>query len=636
MAVQAVFAGFMKKRIVCCLAALLLCLTESMPCRAETPSAERKLLISDGSVMIEELLPPAAEDGGETELEIAELPVPDYRDVSAEDWYYPALCWCESRGLLQDIPLGGVFQSDAVVTRAMFTSMLVRLVQPDAAWDGETVYTDVLPGSYYYETVSWAGSSGLASGYGDGSFHPGDLLTRQQMAALLARTAGYLGCDTTPTSSARFIACSDASSVSAWARGDVKWCLQTGVLNGTSGGSFAPQGQLTRGQAVQALWNLGEWLAGPDAEPRTSAVSASAPVQDTETHRSVQAEIGRIAAKYGADGVAVAYIRDGKVSDTFAYGAAVKGKTAMTADTKLRVASLSKILVGLAAHLSAEDGVMDLDADLGSYLGVSIRTKRTGDVVTPRSVLTHASSLAAAADGTPCDLASVRRRLTSSAATRSVVSGASGNWLYNNYAFDVLGMAVELAEQRTLDELLYEAVYGPLNIDAAFYSGEIDGTEQLAEIYRANGAVGLSYAYQAAKVSDGIPGSNGSSFAGGLTISAYDLGKIVALLANDGCYDGVSYISAGVVSAMEQHGGAVVSNGFYQCQPLRCRNWAYGQSELYYHTGSAYGVYNLASYNPNTGCGVVVLTTGASGTTDQYGIYAVCGEITQLLYSRNP
>ena len=48
--------------------------------------------------------------------------------------------------------------------------------------------------------------------------------------------------------------------------------------------------------------------------------------------------------------------------------------------------------------------------------------------------------------------------------------------------------------------------------------------------------------------------------------------------------------------------------------------------------GSAYGVYNLLSYDPDAGDGVVVLTTGADGGRDEYGIYAVCGEISRILY----
>jgi hypothetical protein len=58
----------------------------------------------------------------------------------------------------------------------------------------------------------------------------------------------------------------------------------------------------------------------------------------------------------------------------------------------------------------------------------------------------------------------------------------------------------------------------------------------------------------------------------------------------------------------------------------------YGRERLYYHTGSAYGVYNLLSYDPDTGDGVVVLTMGADGKKDTYGVYAVCGEISRAVY----
>ena len=58
----------------------------------------------------------------------------------------------------------------------------------------------------------------------------------------------------------------------------------------------------------------------------------------------------------------------------------------------------------------------------------------------------------------------------------------------------------------------------------------------------------------------------------------------------------------------------------------------YGRAALYYHTGSGYGVYNCISYDPTSGDGVVVLSTGASGAKDKNGIYAVCGEIMNCIY----
>ena len=78
--------------------------------------------------------------------------------------------------------------------------------------------------------------------------------------------------------------------------------------------------------------------------------------------------------------------------------------------------------------------------------------------------------------------------------------------------------------------------------------------------------------------------------------------------------------------------GILPFRGSSQALPLR--HWAdlYGREEIYYHTGSAYGVYNCASYDPETGDGVVVLTTGAAGSKDQYGIYKVCSELNAYLY----
>ena len=76
-----------------------------------------------------------------------------------------------------------------------------------------------------------------------------------------------------------------------------------------------------------------------------------------------------------------------------------------------------------------------------------------------------------------------------------------------------------------------------------------------------------------------------------------------------------------------------LSDGTYQGLPLRCQKDIYGRETLYYHTGSAYGVYNCMSYDPDTGDGVVVLTVGASGAKDERGIYAICGEISQYVYA---
>ena len=60
----------------------------------------------------------------------------------------------------------------------------------------------------------------------------------------------------------------------------------------------------------------------------------------------------------------------------------------------------------------------------------------------------------------------------------------------------------------------------------------------------------------------------------------------------------------------------------------------WGQSQLCYHTGSGYGVYSLMSYNPETGNGVVVITTGAYWNVNEHGLYALCSDLSEALYQR--
>ena len=128
-----------------------------------------------------------------------------------------------------------------------------------------------------------------------------------------------------------------------------------------------------------------------------------------------------------------------------------------------------------------------------------------------------------------------------------------------------------------------------------------------------------------------------SYYPGGLTISAVDLARLVSILANNGTYQGKQYLSEESVTQLESPLFSVdpgESSVFEQCLILRRQENILGQDVLCYHTGSAYGVYALMSFNPETGNGVVVLTTGAPWSTNEYGLYSLCSDLSEELYSR--
>ncbi|MBQ6797112.1 MAG: serine hydrolase [Clostridia bacterium] len=342
-------------------------------------------------------------------------------------------------------------------------------------------------------------------------------------------------------------------------------------------------------------------------------------------YSDAQSYIDTVSQAYGAVGTQVALIENGKVTSVYNYGYSTKSTSVMTTDTKIRVASLSKIVVAMSAMRMQEQGLVDIDANIGSFWLASVPK-----AVTLRSLLSHTSTLK--------ELSYVYTReetlaqITSASSYNSGTVGSASVWKYCNYAVGAAGTTLELVLEKNLSDYADEQFFSSLGIDASWHAGAIS-SGKLATLYYSDGSVARSVVNQAT-IKPREYGCNTNSFAGGLTISAKDMAKLVAVLANDGTYDGTRYLSEASVSAMENRLFTASENGgtFSQCMPLRYKANLYGQSELYYHTGNAYGVLSMASYNPTTRCGVVVITTGASANRDSQGVYAVCSKITKFMY----
>lgn len=359
----------------------------------------------------------------------------------------------------------------------------------------------------------------------------------------------------------------------------------------------------------------------------------SAEIETKGVHNAVQSKIEEVAQKYGASGVEVAIIKNGQVADTFSYGWSTKGVDPMTTDTKIRIASISKVILGMETMRLREKGVVNLDTSIGEYWGFPISNPNYPQkVISIRSLLSHTSSIDANL-GKAKEYEVVSPLLQNGQAFDTSVPNHRHSWSYNNYAFDVLGLTIEQAANKSVDEMLREDFYTGMDIDGAFFTNNLKNTDNIATLYNQKGDVERSVEEQKAIIGGFGPKGTGEHFAGGMEISVSDLAKLVALLANDGMYDGKQYLSPQSVAMLEATNIGTVGDGFYQALPLRYRPNMYGRDRLYYHTGSAYGVYNTMSYDPGTKDGVVVLSIGAEGKKDDYGVYRICGEISEYIYN---
>lgn len=559
--------------------------------------------------------------------------------------------------------LGGAgtetFRPEGLATRAAVTAAMFRMSGEDAPEYAGT-YEDVQAEDWFAGALAWALEAGVLEGaFTETSvFAPQRPVTRVELAVMLARHAGYMAGgaerDQPPESPRQLQETAlqreppqrmpaaqmsledyrDGGAVPEALVPEVSAALAAGLFRGMISDTVFPNLPVNRWQLAQTLTALAALETG---EPLAVELAGKLGVEAVnsviaDNHEAVRAKVEEIAARYGAVGLQVAVLEDGVVTDSFACGWAVKNADPMTADHKMRVASLSKVGVGMAAMVLRDRGVIDLDAGIGDYWGISTGNTRYPDTpVSVRSLLSHTSSIPLYGDDVSRSRGAVEARLRGNQ-YNSLKPGSVWSWGYNNYGFAVLGMTLELAGKDYLDNILDQSLWSVMEIDAAFEGGEIRGTDKLVTIYRHDGSVGRSAESQRNYKRPAAPGNSGSSFAGGLTISAKDLGKLLGLLVNDGTYQGLRLLSEESVELMETRFDQILSDGTYQALPLRSQDGIYGRDRLYYHTGSAYGVYNFMSYDPAAGDGIVVLSTGASAARDANGIYAVCGDISRYFY----
>lgn len=232
-----------------------------------------------------------------------------------------------------------------------------------------------------------------------------------------------------------------------------------------------------------------------------------------------------------------------------------------TADTPVRIASISKLVVALAVHRLADAGKLKLDDDVSAHLGWTLRNPTHPAVpITLRQMLRHESSLSDAG-GYAFGLG---KRLRDEVGPQSFAKAAPGtSFDYSNLNHALLGEVIEQLTGQRFDVAMQDLVLRPLGLDACFnWSGcRSEMVAAGAVLYRkAPGdagpwdAVGPWIAQVDAKrppdvcpvrLAEGaacnlasyVPGTNGSLFSpqGGLRISLSDLAGLgQRLLADDG------------------------------------------------------------------------------------------------------
>ena len=168
-------------------------------------------------------------------------------DTSSGTWLWAAdyIYACADAGIINGYS-DGTFLPDGSLTRAEAATIIARAfdLSSDAA---ESSFSDV-SSSYQWALpyIEACVDAGIVSGYSDGTFLPGQNVTRAEMAKMLAVAEG-LAADAAESSF------SDVSSSYQWALPYIEACADAGIVNGYSDGTFLPAGSVTRAEAAAMI-----------------------------------------------------------------------------------------------------------------------------------------------------------------------------------------------------------------------------------------------------------------------------------------------------------------------------------------------------------------------------------------------
>jgi hypothetical protein len=166
--------------------------------------------------------------------------------VQPTDYFYAAVRYLYCAGVISGYQ-DGLFRPFNNTTRGQLSKIIVLARGWTLECPATGHFSDVQPGSTFYCFVETAFAHQIISGYSDGTFKPGNNITRGQLSKVVVLAMGWTD------------ACPASGHFSDVAPGSTFFCFvetafARGVISGYADGTFQPGNNATRGQISKIVY----------------------------------------------------------------------------------------------------------------------------------------------------------------------------------------------------------------------------------------------------------------------------------------------------------------------------------------------------------------------------------------------
>lgn len=171
-----------------------------------------------------------------------------FTDLDGFEWARLYIQTLSSKGIINGFG-DGTFRPGDKVTREEFVKMLVAAF--DLNGDTDIEFKDVDSKSWAYEYIKKAVSAGVVNGVSDTEFGINTAISRQDMAVMAYRAANKAG--RLKSINLDTDAFDDESDISDYAREAIKYMKSAGIINGIGDNMFNPEGTATRAETAAVI-----------------------------------------------------------------------------------------------------------------------------------------------------------------------------------------------------------------------------------------------------------------------------------------------------------------------------------------------------------------------------------------------
>ncbi len=306
----------------------------------------------------------------------------------------------------------------------------------------------------------------------------------------------------------------------------------------------------------------------------------------------------------------------------------------VTEKSYFRCASVTKLVTGIGLMKMMDEGLLDPDEDISTYLGYEVRNPRFMDQpITLRHLMSHTAGLNEGASyNRKSSLLSDMIAVDKKAQANFKEAAPGSSYAYSNFGAGITGAIIEAVTGQDVSSYMRESLFAPLDIDAAYTVSQLEEPEYITATYHKDGSLyaAPSYMLRQEYVQKAVPDQHYRVTVGSLWIRPHDLARLGIALCGDGTVDGVRVISEKARSMMleERESDGITEDSPYRFFTIRQDTLLDGRS-VYGHQGTDDGVVANLYVEPESETVFCVMTNGCKSNRDD-GVMRITRRLVEI------